>query len=372
MLLFPQQKKITVFVIGRPGSGKTTFARYLRRVLWNWRTVSINDYDLLLSKIPTLTPAQIRWENGQFEIIDRSVFDRLLSEIVAKVRSERGKRHIIVELARPSYSEIITQFQDFAQFPFYVFYLDTPINVCIQRNYTRAPASPSRIVPESIIRRFFATDDIELVADRIPQWTRIINNANTSLASLEREANLLVDELLGGWNGCLVTAVGLMMEFAAAIIIFSYAIFFLGAILYLWQSTNQSFIGSLAPSPDKLSLLRTVGLVMCGGGLGSTTYCMRSLYHYYILDKFDFWRFKWWYIFRPQAGCILAFAIFAIAKGGVGTIAGASSTHIATLPWFGIAFLAGFGTEQVIEWLRRASKSLFGESRVQPQDSSDN
>ena len=103
---------------------------------------------------------------------------------------------------------------------------------------------------------------------------------------------------------------------------------------------------------------------MAGGGIGSTTYCIRSFYSHYIDGSFDFPVYVWWYVFRPVVACVLALAFFALAVAQIVIVTSSmditeSDQSIAAI--FSISFLAGFSTEQVVERLRKAAKALFGD-----------
>lgn len=109
--------------------------------------------------------------------------------------------------------------------------------------------------------------------------------------------------------------------------------------------------------------LKFAALAMAAGSLGSTVYCVRAFYSYHIAGKFDFYRYIWWYVFRPITGSLLALALFALMQSQIIILASSEITEdfqsLATI--FAISFLAGFSTEQVVERLRKASKALFGE-----------
>ena len=110
-------------------------------------------------------------------------------------------------------------------------------------------------------------------------------------------------------------------------------------------------------------ILKLALLAMAAGSLGSSVYCTRAFYSYYIAGKFDFSRFVWWYVFRPITGSLLALTLFALMQSQITILASSEITEnfqsLATI--FSISFLAGFSTEQVVERLRKASKALFGE-----------
>lgn len=360
-----------MFVIGRPGAGKSTFCRYVRRALGNGEILLLNDYELLLKRKDKLTAAQFKqFENGQFEILDRTIFDELCDELAQAAMAARGKRLTIVEFSRADYVETFKRFPSLLNPPFIIIYVHAPIDVCIRRNAMRAPDQLVNTVPESVIRKFFDKDDRDKLITTYSGRVRLLDGSVDSLSWLEREVVLTLGELFGDNKVLALKGNALRKELFAASLVLFYIFAFTALALLAWRVSEQSWLGLLAPNASSILLLKTIGLVMAGGGLGSTTYCMRSLYHYYIEGSFDFDRFKWWYAFRPIAGSLLALSIFVIAKGGVTALGVSSSTTSANLTWFGIGYLAGFGTEQVIEWLRRASKSIFGESRVQPDDQS--
>jgi predicted kinase len=369
---------LLVFLIGRPGSGKSTFARYLTRALISTDVLYLNDYQLLLTQAKKLSPDQIKWEpNGQFEILDRPIFDNLFTELVKPIGSNRGRRPIIVEFSRSSYVSAFATLNDLANSSFVIVYLDSPIEVCIHRNAVRTPESPINSTPEAVIRKHLAEDDLSALLKTYPGRIRVIQNVGSSLHNLDREASLLLEEVVGAEHvKTLRPARHLEKELAVVGLLAFYLFAFLAMCTLTWRAGQSSFLASFAPDsdPGRLPFLKTMIYTCAAGGLGSTTYCIRALYHYYIKGSFDFDRFKWWYLFRPLTGSVLAISSFAIVQGGVVALGATGAGHVpsANLAWFGVAYLAGFGTEQVIEWLRRASKSLFGESRVQPDDTGHN
>jgi predicted kinase len=369
-----QLSNFLVFLIGRPGSGKSTFARYLTRALISTDVLYLNDYELLLARTETLATNQIKWEpNGQFEVLDRSVFEGLFSDLVKPIASNRGKRPIIVEFSRGLYVPTFAAMTGLNDEPFTIIYLDTPLESCIHRNAIRAPYNPLKTTPESVIRKYHTADDLTALLQAYPGNVRIVRNVDSSLHALEREASLILEDIVGTEHiKSLRPASHLTKEIMAAALLILYLIGFLFVSICAWRAGSSSFLASLLPGKDlnQLPFLKTILYVFSAGGLGSTTYCIRALYHYYIRGAFDFDRFKWWYLFRPPTGSVLAVSSFAIVKGGVVALGAGGSPPIssANLAWFGVAYLAGFGVEQVIEWLRRASKSVFGESRVQPDE----
>ena len=150
-----------------------------------------------------------------------------------------------------------------------------------------------------------------------------------------------------GWKGQVVIVV-MMVAYLAAFTFVSY-----------WCA-----FGPCKGCEDERTLLRLALLAMSGGGIGSTTYCIRSFYSHYIDGSFEFHVYVWWYVFRPVVACVLSLAFFALAVGQIVIVTSSmsiSDSDQAIAAIFSISFLAGFSTEQVVERLRKAAKALFGD-----------
>ncbi len=147
-------------------------------------------------------------------------------------------------------------------------------------------------------------------------------------------------------------------EAAVGAILGSYSLLFLGALLASWQGW---LLRQILGDGSRLPLLQSAAYVICAGGLGSTTYCIRAFYYYTIKHDFLFDTYFWWYLFRPIFGAILAVAAFCLTKGGIAAFGGGTASSGGTnFALFGMGYLAGFGSEQVVERLRLASKAAFG------------
>lgn len=363
-----------IFVIGRPASGKSTFAKFFTKALKRFGHLYIDDYTLLKEKVKLLADNQVKWEkNGQFEIIDRNIFGDLLCEIKQTVVKQRRSKPIVVEFSRSNYVDSFKVLNSLTVNNYAIIYLDSPLETCVNRNMMRALDSPVDSVPCSVIYQHYQKDDIESLLNEHPGRVRIIENRTKSLSDLEKEAILVAHEIFHIEDSPMNSNVHeLTKEIAVSVLLILYLFIFSLLTVFAWKSTLSSYFGLIADNNTQLTFLKSIVYAMCAGGLGSTTYCIRSFYFYSIKGVFDFDRFKWWYLFRPLVGTILALAVYVVIKGGIvafGTSLGTTGRS-ANIALFGVSYLAGFGTEQVVEWLRRASKSIFGESRVQPQQRS--
>jgi len=180
-----------VFLLGRPGSGKSTAAIEMRRIAEGkgWATKHIFDYQLLqemfLREKKKFTPDQERKflpqgpdECNGFDVLDFSVLDTVLEEMAEEVRkveqrdSEQNEL-ILLEFARDNYTRTLFLFgPDFLQDALLV-YLKVDFDTCIDRIHQRVECdcrsdSYNHFVSDDIMRSFYRKDD----------WSEVIFNLN--------------------------------------------------------------------------------------------------------------------------------------------------------------------------------------------------
>lgn len=128
------------------------------------------------------------------------------------------------------------------------------------------------------------------------------------------------------------------------------------------QSTSENNKSTGDTSQFPLLLLTLYTLI--GGALGAIAKGIKSCILWHADLKGFGWRYTWKYITQPFLGASLAAIVFAITRSGVAVFGGevsipkdASDTQ--TLATFAIGALAGFGTNDVAEWIRDKVKRLF-------------
>ena len=139
---------VKVFVLGRPGSGKSTAARWLRQIpqRHDWSVVHFNDYDILRE----MFLADIHHEkfhptehNG-FDAIDFSVFDHALQELEKRVLQVKPSVHMItIEFARDDYREALKNFSPAFLRDAYFLFLDVDLEICLRRVHERVECAVS-------------------------------------------------------------------------------------------------------------------------------------------------------------------------------------------------------------------------------------
>ncbi len=137
-----------VFVLGRPGSGKSTAVRYVKRFLMQreWTAIHINDYEILRRMFLADTQ-QIQFratEHNGFDAIDLTVMNIALQEVEVEVHPCLSSADLVtIEFARNDYREALHQFTPSFLKDAYFLFLDADIETCLQRVHERVIHSNS-------------------------------------------------------------------------------------------------------------------------------------------------------------------------------------------------------------------------------------
>jgi adenylate kinase family enzyme len=141
---------VKLFLLGSPGSGKSTVARYIERHLANqgWSVEHINDYGILREMFKEdqrkgegrFKPAYYEEFNARgFDVLKFEAFDEALQELEQRSEpylseSEKFERTVIlIEFARNDYHKAFHQFSPAFLQDAYFLYLDTDLEICKQR-----------------------------------------------------------------------------------------------------------------------------------------------------------------------------------------------------------------------------------------------
>jgi len=164
----------TVFLLGRPGSGKSTTAGLIQMVAGDhgWLCHSINDYELL--KMMCLREEEENIDLDKRDFIQREldgcmgfdvknfkVLDKVLREMRKEVEDIRNKYPqnkktiYTVEFARANYQEALDLFGDELLTEAKLLYLNVDISVCIERNHKRT----DHFISDEIMKTYYLYDD---------------------------------------------------------------------------------------------------------------------------------------------------------------------------------------------------------------------
>jgi thymidylate kinase len=164
---------VKLFILGLPGSGKSTISRYIIDYVQqrhkDWLPIRINDYDILHTMFLADTQGRFgRTEHGGFDIYDLSVFDMALREMEQKAseltHTAKKKELIMIEFARNDYIQAFRQFSfDFLQNAYFLF-LDADMDTCKQRIHDRVDnpvTEDDYFVSDYILETYYSKDNHE-------------------------------------------------------------------------------------------------------------------------------------------------------------------------------------------------------------------
>jgi len=191
-------KCTVVYVIGRPGAGKTTLVQACMSRMAQERpdlTVAhVDEYELLMDRTKALRADQVRWlGDGTFEVTDRVIFDELLLTLQRRVQEVvLGAACVFVEFSRASYAEAFGKLLP-PDWPGAVFvYVRASLELCRKRNRDRPAASRYRSVPDSVLVAFYQEDDLPRIAGAFGERLLIVENESSSLQDVQAAAEKVV------------------------------------------------------------------------------------------------------------------------------------------------------------------------------------
>jgi dephospho-CoA kinase len=202
-----------VFLLGRPGSGKSNVARLIEMFAGDrgWFTHYTNDYEhlqkMFLHEKAECIPLERRnfWltgpeERNGFDVIGFSVLVKVLEKMreeVEEVESESSEEDNIlclIEFARDSYNDALQLFGSNLLQDTHLIYLDVDLESCIERNHRRS----DHFVSDEILRTYYRNDDWSRVMYNLQHnWDKCVIRNSGTLQDLKQEVKEWVDIHLG-------------------------------------------------------------------------------------------------------------------------------------------------------------------------------
>lgn len=196
-----------VFLVGRPGSGKSYIAQFIQKfaTIKNWKVDHIYDYQLLQEMFLEESSKALAREQRSFQpvgpenlqgfrVINFAVLDVVLEKIAGQVKEElsassKENKLILIEFARNDYAQALHRFgTDILQGAF-VFYINAGVDTCLERVHRRInDVSPfAHFVSDDILQGYYQVDGwldekmcqylALLEGDHISIYLEEINNA---------------------------------------------------------------------------------------------------------------------------------------------------------------------------------------------------
>lgn len=205
-----------VFLLGRPGSGKSAVYRMLGQRLREEGLASditrIDDFPVLRELLDRDTKFKRHYrKEGGFVVTDFTILDDVLGEINSKLKElEQSGRVTFVEFARARYANALKNFDREVLDHSLILYIYCPFDVCVERNVRRFRENRGKdidehIVPTDIMEHYYRYDDYEELCLKSEAELRrhapvplvVVRNDVEGMGQLERELEKVMDFLKG-------------------------------------------------------------------------------------------------------------------------------------------------------------------------------
>jgi adenylate kinase family enzyme len=203
---------VKVFVLGRPGSGKSTAAQRVNCLLRQngWIARHINDYDILHEMfLEDIQHLKFRpTEHNGFDAIDLTVMDIALQKVEGKVQECLSSVDVVtIEFARNDYRMALQQFDPAFLKNAYFFFLDADIETCLRRVHERVERSASiddhPSFSDDVFRSYYDKENGEYMLHclqrefGIRKQVKVINNTGSFkdfVTYVEQFANAILEQ----------------------------------------------------------------------------------------------------------------------------------------------------------------------------------
>ncbi len=186
---------VKIFVLGRPGSGKSHALRFIFSYMENknrsWSRRLFRDYEILLGMFKNdAEHKRFRpTEYGGFEVTELSALDEASKEIERIVKialSSNIDAFIFIELARDNYQVALKQFTgEFLQGAYFLL-MEADIETCIHRIHERITHHASGDDCDASV-------DDHFVSDKVMRNYYYLNNKNYMLTNFKQDYGIEKD-----------------------------------------------------------------------------------------------------------------------------------------------------------------------------------
>lgn len=195
-----------VLVIGRPGSGKSSFSRlavnHLPEVTPLNQCVHIPDFDYIDAKfqyVDTVSGIATKVTDGFLLDNPNEMFEKATESVISKIKAFKNSSAtpdiIFVEISRTSYTKDVQQMSNQGLKPDCVVYLDAPFDTCLQRNIERINSvnGDRHVVSSDEMERTYKTDDIDDLKQQFGNRLFVFKNSTNGQDHLRKVIDSFVD-----------------------------------------------------------------------------------------------------------------------------------------------------------------------------------
>jgi len=198
---------VKLFLLGRPGSGKSTTARHIEKYLHDKGLITqrFKDYDILqeMSKEDQYSKNFKKTFYKDFEVIDvleKAILDKALQILNARLHSYlstcRTDEYVLIEFARGNYVEAFQNFSSNILQDSYFLFIDVDLNICIRRIEQRMiePVhSDDHYTSQEVLQRYYVNQNFPLRKDIFAK-SKVLKN-QSSLRNFMKKVDNFVDTI---------------------------------------------------------------------------------------------------------------------------------------------------------------------------------
>ena len=181
---------VKVFLLGRPGSGKTTAFHVIKTLAdkEGWYTKYFREYEILYEMYKFDTQDKFKCaDHGGFEVRDFSVLEISAKHLEDKVNdylSTASKDEIVcIELARDDYKKAMHFFSSEFLLDAYFLFIEVDVETCIRRIHHRVKyaSTSGHFVPDNILRSYYAENGFKYMTSFFKEDYKIQKEVKTIL-----------------------------------------------------------------------------------------------------------------------------------------------------------------------------------------------
>ncbi len=196
-----------VFLLGRPGCGKSAVFRILEEALrasgYKGKLTRLDDFPLLKQMFDSDTefkrhrPAP----GGGVKVTDDTVWDDLIKGLDVQARKLQGKDHLLfIEFSRDSYARAFKNFSPEVLNDSLAIYIDAPFDVCWARNVRRVEKEremghDSHLVSREEMEKTYARDDGNNISKFLKIPVMVVKNDTDDVADLKAEMEKVIAKI---------------------------------------------------------------------------------------------------------------------------------------------------------------------------------
>ena len=202
-----------VFLLGRPGCGKSVVYKIIKEILEKKEIYSPRVDDFLTLKEILARDKEFKrhiLKDGGFAVTDWTVVDEALSDLCKLVKKEKADKKIIfIEFARDNYRHAFENFTKDVLDDSLILYLYSTFEECYKRNVARFQKAKKdghddHIVPLDLMKTYYKTDDYEQVylksakelMEIVPAKTVVLDSTVSGETGMENLRKQIVKEVL--------------------------------------------------------------------------------------------------------------------------------------------------------------------------------